>query len=1132
MVTHGISLVHKVIIAFLLVLLPILIAIGLIFIHNRDFLESQLLSNLERLADEREAYVLLYIEMTRNRILDFSSDDFIVRTLQERAGRLLGDYMKRYKLPLLRKMYRLNIITGNDGMVVASTAPGFVGKDYSKEEFFLKGKKGPSVVEVTRGMMGGPEIAVSAPIYGRGNGGDVIGVITGFTELSTFGEFFTGEYIREIGALSWGTIYQWKTMEVYLVNRDKLMLTESRFIPNAVLRQMVDTLPVRACIGETREVTGIYRDYRGEEVAGASMCIPTLGWTLAVEVDTSEVFEPLRQIRNYTIILVATVFLFTGALVLFVLKIIVAQLRSLVKGARAVAEGSYDVSVPVRTSDEIGALAGSFNEMARSIKERNAELEKERSILANAQRIAHLGSWEWDIVYDLLYWSQETYRIFGLSPDLPSLTYQLFLEFVHPDDKDRVRNRVDEALYERKPYSVEHRIIRNDGGERTVYEEAEVVYDGNGTPVRMSGTVQDITERRLAERALGESELRYRTLIDNMLEGIMVVDNQDAIIFLNPNMAAMLGYTIQEMMGRPLFDFMSEEEAERARIRLERRRRGIREQFDAEFLRKDGTLVYAAVAAAPMMEGGKYMGAIAGIIDITERRKAEEAVRESEERLRAILDNMGNPVYMRDIEGRLIFVNNIVLKMVGAKAKEELYGKTIFDLFAPEVASDLQRTDLEAMAAEGPLQVEEKVPFHDDGVHDLITMKFALKDSKGDKYALCGVVTDITSLKRAEDALRKSEQGLREAQRIAHIGSWEWDIINKHVDCSEEVYMIFGWPKDEPPSYENLIYSIHPDDRSRVRMAVMEVLKGERFAIDSRIMRPDGSGRRAYLQGELLRDPSGNPLRMIGTVQDITERKMAEDEVIKLSRELEKRVEERTMELKKAMEGLAAANREIETFTYTVAHDLRSPLRLIDGFSMLLLKKQKERLDHDGQDQLDRIRGAVKRMGQLIEDLLNLSYVMRAEVSCEKVDLSALVWAITSDLMKASPERAVKLKVEEGLVARGDKKLLRMVLENILGNAWKFTSKTPEALIDFCAAGQENGKEVFRVSDNGVGFDMRMAEKLFQPFQRLHTDEEFPGTGVGLATVQRIINRHGGRIWAESEPGRGATFFFTLERER
>lgn len=236
--------------------------------------------------------------------------------------------------------------------------------------------------------------------------------------------------------------------------------------------------------------------------------------------------------------------------------------------------------------------------------------------------------------------------------------------------------------------------------------------------------------------------------------------------------------------------------------------------------------------------------------------------------------------------------------------------------------------------------------------------------------------------------------------------------------------------------------------------------------------------------------------------------------------ELEQRVGERTFQL-------AAANKELESFSYSVSHDLRAPLRSIDGFSQALLEDCSEMLSDEGRAHLQRIRKATQRMGLLIEDLLNLSRVSRTEMHTQTLDISALACSIASELQNAQPERQIELRIEDGLKTRADPGLLRVVLENLLNNAWKFTSKRESARIAFGMA-RENGTPAFFVRDDGAGFDPAYADRLFGAFQRLHAMTEFAGTGVGLATVQRIVHRHGGRIWAESALGQGATFYFTL----
>lgn len=255
-------------------------------------------------------------------------------------------------------------------------------------------------------------------------------------------------------------------------------------------------------------------------------------------------------------------------------------------------------------------------------------------------------------------------------------------------------------------------------------------------------------------------------------------------------------------------------------------------------------------------------------------------------------------------------------------------------------------------------------------------------------------------------------------------------------------------------------------------------------------------------------------------IRDITQRKQANEHIQQLNEDLQKRAAE-----------LEAVNKEIEAFSYSVSHDLRAPLRSIDGFSQALLEDYADRLDEPGRQHLARVRAATLRMGELIDDLLQLSRVTRAEMCRETVDLSALAKFVVADLRRAEPERRVEIAVQPGLQAEGDPKLLRIALVNLLSNAWKFTGPQPAARIELGL--QDNGGErAFFVRDNGVGFDMAYVHKLFGAFQRLHAASEFPGTGIGLATVQRIVHRHGGRVWAEAAVDAGATFYFALSPNR
>ena len=318
---------------------------------------------------------------------------------------------------------------------------------------------------------------------------------------------------------------------------------------------------------------------------------------------------------------------------------------------------------------------------------------------------------------------------------------------------------------------------------------------------------------------------------------------------------------------------------------------------------------------------------------------------------------------------------------------------------------------------------------------------------------------------------------------------------------------ILGYSEEELLAVPLLDF-MHPDDRPRTVSNLRKLGRGEQSAgSENRYHCKDGSYR--WFAWNSTPGPDG-AIYAIG--RDVTEQKLVNDE------------------LRRARELAEAANRELEAFSYTVAHDLRAPLRSVDGFSMALLEDYADKVDGDAKHMLGRVRAEAQRMSHLIDDLLALAKLSRAALNLHPVDLTRLAREIVERLHETHPERAVDVRIAEGLNARADANLLANAIENLIGNAWKYTSKTQTPIIEIGA--RDNGQErEFFVRDNGAGFDMAHAERLFAPFQRLHRAEEFEGTGIGLASVQRVIRRHGGRIWPEAAVGKGATFYFTLPDE-
>jgi PAS domain S-box-containing protein len=385
-----------------------------------------------------------------------------------------------------------------------------------------------------------------------------------------------------------------------------------------------------------------------------------------------------------------------------------------------------------------------------------------------------------------------------------------------------------------------------------------------------------------------------------------------------------------------------------------------------------------------------------------------------------------------------------------------------------------------------------------------------------------GTHVDITERRTAEEKLRNSESMLREAQKVSNVGSWSYDVETKKSEWSDQMFHIFDVdPDDGVPDYESQQRLFHPEDLAEINQAVSEAVeKGIGYDLELRIVSKERSVRYVNTACEPQTNNKGDIIRLVGTVKDLTDRKRSEEEVRKLNENLEQRVMLRTAELKDA-------NKELGAFAYSVSHDLRAPLRGIDGFSQVLLENYHDELDDRGKDYLNRVRGAAQRMGRLIDDILKLSRITRSEMIRDTVNLSAIAEKITSELRLNEPQRQVEVNIASDLSASGDSALLEAMLGNLLGNAWKFTEGREPAMIEIGREETDDGEAYF-VRDNGAGFDMAFYDKLFDAFQRLHDTTEFPGTGIGLAIVQRIVSRHGGRIWGTGVVDEGATFYFTL----
>ena len=381
--------------------------------------------------------------------------------------------------------------------------------------------------------------------------------------------------------------------------------------------------------------------------------------------------------------------------------------------------------------------------------------------------------------------------------------------------------------------------------------------------------------------------------------------------------------------------------------------------------------------------------------------------------------------------------------------------------------------------------------------------------------------TRNAELHKAKSTLETTVKILNEAQQIAHIGSFELNLESYEANWSDEAFRILGTtPQETTPSADSFIDFIHPEEREAIKTKIRSsFIDNRQTEFKCRIVRKDNTIRQLYCFAGFTFNEYGKAIRTYGIIHDITEKVMAENQVIELNADLEQRVTERT-------EALVDANMQLESFAYSVSHDLRAPLRSIYSFAQLLHKKHGYQLDESGLELLQFICASATKMQLLISDLLTFSRLDKNGIDIVDLDMNELVKSTWTSLT-ASLEKVPSINTEILPTIKGDRSMITQVLVNFLGNAIKYSSNNQSPVVEI---GTVKGcaETTFYVKDNGVGFDMKHYDKLFAVFQRLHTSNEFEGSGVGLAIVKRIIDKHNGRVWAESEPGKGATFYFSL----
>lgn len=760
------------------------------------------------------------------------------------------------------------------------------------------------------------------------------------------------------------------------------------------------------------------------------------------------------------------------------------------------------------------------------------ELGKIKERLSQAQRIARIGNWELDLTTNTLWWSDEIFRLFEIDQDKFGATYEGFLNAIHPKDRDEVNRAYTESLQTRTPYDIVHRLLMSDGRIKHVHERCESYFDEAGNPLKSIGTVQDITEHFRVQEALKKSERRLALLLNTLPHGIQENDTRGMITYSNIAQHNILGYKPDELIGKDIWDFQLDSKRKkelRDYLAYVVKDEPAPEPYITYNHTVDGREVILEVTWDYQRdEAGKITGFISVISDITARAHAEQALTASESNLKQAqaLAHMGN--WDLDLTTGKATWSDEEFRLFGYKPGEvEASAQNFMHAVHPEDRQKVQEEMQHAMRPdeEIPYHVQHQVLLPDGRIRVVEERGKVTHDEQGKPLRMFGTTQDITERVHIEKELtlhRKHLQQLVE-ERTATIRHQAQIIDQTHdsvVTTDLDGYItswnggaerILGFSTQSTLGQH--ISILYPGSRRKFLedKIILPLRKKGAHEVETLLQKADGTQLLVHLSLSLIYDDDGTPVGMVGYAIDISELKKRESE------------------LEQMAERLQTSNKELEAFSYSVSHDLRAPLRAIDGFSLALVEDYGDQLDETAHDYLRRVRNGAQRMGILIDEILQLSRVSRSELVCKEVNLSEIARSVVTALREAEPERRLELTLDDDMQVQGDPRLLRVAMENLLGNAWKFTAREAVSNISFQRLEDDTG--AFCIRDNGVGFDMRHADKLFGAFQRLHRVSDFPGTGVGLATVQRILSRHGGKIWAKAQEGEGAAFYFSLGAE-
>lgn len=697
-------------------------------------------------------------------------------------------------------------------------------------------------------------------------------------------------------------------------------------------------------------------------------------------------------------------------------------------------------------------------------------------------------------------------------------------DFIDEPDVSKAQKIFQDALHNKPTFPAEIAFKMPDGMRVPVLFSITGLPDDQGKPYAVSAMFMNLQDRQRFEE-----DLQQRTMIlDQPQDAIIAFDSKLRVMNWPISAQSMFGYTEKEAQGKTLFDLLKprfgSEDQKNLYKTLDLKGRV---KITLNLIHKNGFQIVSEVSINTIKHSQRDLsGYVAVLRDITKHAETENAFRHREEQYRLAMRAARMHGWELKI-GTGILESPEPFEPYFGLSPDTFKGtiEALQELVYPEDLPRLRKALSRCIEKGKDLDIEHRIVWpKDHSIHWLRQIGAVLLDDNGRPYRLLGILTDITGEKNLEQERKRLSGELHHEKDML-------DVLMEHTHAHLaylDRHFTFLKVNDAyangcGKTKEELIGKRHFDlfpsaENKRIFTRVLRTGKPVSFMDKPFLLGNDPRHALTYWNWTLepIKDHDGTVKGLVISLIDITELKMHQKEIQKLNHNL----------IQYAAE-LKAANAELEAFCYSVSHDLRAPLRSMNGFSQALLEDYTNKLDDEGKDYLTRIHNSTEKMSELIDDLLKLSRLTRSEMHYEEVDLGTIARDIINNLKKTDPSRTVKLKLHERLIVNGDENLLRLALENLLGNAWKFTKTRPTAHIELGKKQQDN-ETIYYLKDDGAGFDMKYSDKLFIPFQRLHSERQFEGTGIGLGIVKRIVTRHGGRIWAEAEVDKGATFYFTL----